>query len=55
MPRGGEHTDGVALGRLDVNDSCAEAEQLPARERPGEVPREIDDEKSLERLHGARP
>jgi AcrR family transcriptional regulator len=46
--RGASHR--IALGRLDPHDASAEAKQLPTRERPGEIPRQVDDEHPGQRL-----
>ena len=40
----------VAVRRLDADDARAEPQQLTARERTGEVPRQVDDEHPGERL-----
>jgi len=42
----------IPVRGLESNDARAEPQQLPARERTGEVPREVDDEQARERLHG---
>src|SRR5205814_1415587 len=42
---------GVAAGRLESQHAGSEAEQLPARERPRQVARQVDNEQTRERLH----
>ena len=41
----------IALRRLDPHHARAEPLQLPGRERAREVPRQVDDEMSGQRLH----
>src|SRR5262249_327101 len=41
----------IAFGRLDMDDARTEQPELLARECAGEVAREVDDEKTGERLH----
>src|SRR4029079_8683706 len=43
--------DGVPLRRLDLHNACAQAQELAARERPGEVAREVRDRDAREWLH----
>src|SRR5439155_23195186 len=43
----------IAVRRLEPHDTRAEAQQLAARERPRDVPREVDHELARERLHYA--
>jgi len=44
IPGGGSAPHRIALRRLDADDTRAEATQLTARERSGEIPRQVDDE-----------
>ena len=43
--------DGVPLWRLDLHNACAQAQELAARERAGEVAREVRDRDAREWLH----
>ena len=43
----------ISLRRLHADDASAEATELPACEGTGEIPREVDDEETDERLHPA--
>ena len=51
VPCEGGRTHGVSLGRLYPHDARAEAAELAARIRAREEAREVDDERSRERLH----
>ena len=51
VPRRCRRPHRVAGGRLDANDARAEARELAGRVRPGEIAREVDDQRSGERLH----
>ena len=44
----------IAVGRLEPDDACAEAEQLTTCKRARQVPRQVDDEEPRQRLHRAR-
>jgi hypothetical protein len=53
VPGGRDRPEWIALRPLEANHARAEPQQLAARERPREIPRQIDDEQACERLHGA--
>ena len=53
MPGRRELLHRVAAGRQEPRDARAEPHQLAARERPREVPRQVDDQQARERLHVA--
>ena len=52
VPRRRRRPHRVAARRLDPHDASSEACELAARVRAGQVAREVDDERSRERLHG---
>ena len=54
MPGGRQLPERVAAGRLEPDDARAEALQLSARERAGEVAAEVDDEEIREGFHPRR-
>ena len=52
VPRRRGRSHGIAVRRLDADDARAEARELAAGVRAGQVPREVDDERVGQRLHG---
>ena len=51
IPRGRRRSHRVPLRRLHPDDARAEPRQLAARVRAGKVAREVDDQRSCQRLH----
>ncbi len=54
VPCGRADAHGLASGRLDLDDARAQPHQLAARVRAWQLPREVDDEVTGERLHARR-
>ena len=54
VPLGRHVANGIAVGALEADHPRPQAQQLTARERPGEIAREVDDERSGEGLQGRR-